>query len=277
MTNTRAVEDHYSQGQLLTRIEAGVRAAGKTPETVTIDDLAPVEEFHIGGRQATQDFIEQLDLSAAQHVLDVGCGIGGTSRFVASTCGCRVSGIDLTTEFVEAGKALCTWVGLEDRIDLHQGSALETGFDAGTFDAAFMLHVGMNIADKANLFAEVNRVLKPGGVFGVFDVMRTSDEPMQYPVPWATVADTSALATPQEYRNALTSAGFEITAERDRRDFATEFFDILRKRSEAAGGPPPLGLHIVMGETTPIKVGNMIENVASGRVSPVEMIARKTN
>jgi ubiquinone/menaquinone biosynthesis C-methylase UbiE len=275
MAEHDAVADHYSHGGLLDAILAGMRDIGKTPETITVDDLALVDEFHIGGRQASEEFIGQLDLSSDDHVLDVGCGLAGTSRFVASTCGCRVCGIDLTPEFIATARALCSWVGLADRIELHEGSALATPFEASTFDAAFMLHVGMNIEDKAGLFAEVWRVLRPGGVFGVYDVMRTSDDPLAYPVPWAAVADASALATPQEYRRALGDSGFEITNERDRREFATEFFDALRKRIEAAAGPPPLGTHIVMGANAAIKVRNMVENVAAGRISPVEIIARK--
>jgi len=277
MTNNDSVADHYSHGQLLDAIRAGVEATGKKPETVTIDDLAPVDEFHIGGRQATEDFIGQLGLTSNDHVLDVGCGLGGTSRFVASSIGCQVTGIDLTPDYITTGNALCSWVGLADFVDLRQGSALETGFEGSSFDAVFMLHVGMNIADKSGLFAEISRILKPGGVFGVYDIMRQSDDPLTYPVPWATVADTSALATPQEYQDALTGAGFEITHVRDRREFAADFFAALRKRTEAAEGPPPLGLHIVMGDNAAIKVRNMVENVAAGRVSPVEIIARKKN
>ncbi|MEK6236225.1 MAG: class I SAM-dependent methyltransferase, partial [Planctomycetales bacterium] len=198
-----------------------------------------------------------------------------TARFLASESGCKVTGIDLTPEFVETGRVLCSWVGLAERIELHCGSALATPFEADQFDAAVMLHVGMNIQDKASLFAEVNRVLKPGGVFGVYDVMRQNDDPLIYPVPWAMVPDASALGTPEEYRNALTSSGFEITTERDRGDFADEFFARLRKNMEASGGPPPLGLHILLGDDGPVKIRNMVENVTAGRVSPVEMIARK--
>jgi len=275
MAHDDAVTAHYSHGALLDAIRAGVAALGKAPETTTIDDLAAVDEFHIGGRQASEDFVAQLGLSSDHHVLDIGCGLGGTSRFVASLCGCRVSGVDLTPEFVETGQTLCRWVGLADRVELRQGSALAMEFESGRFDAAIMLHVGMNIEDKAGLFAEVHRVLRPGAVFGVYDIMRTGDEPLTYPVPWATVADTSFLIAPEDYRQVLAGAGFEVTAERNRRDFATAFFDALRKRSEAAGGPPPLGLHILFGEDAPIKIRNMVENVAAGRVAPVEMIARK--
>lgn len=277
MVDSDAVATHYSHGRLLDAILTGVRELGKTTETVTIDDLAPVDEFHIGGRRATEDFIGQLDLSSDDHVLDVGCGLGGTARFLACTRGCRVSGIDLTTEYIETGQALCSWVGLAERVDLRQGSALAMPFEAAQFDVAVMFHVGINIADKAGLFAEVNRVLRPGAVFGVYDIMRQSDDPLVYPTPWATVPDTSVLASPKDYRSALSVSGFEVTKERDRRDFATEFFDTLRKRIEAAGGPPPLGLHILFGETAAIKIQNMVGNVAAGRVAPVEMIARKVS
>jgi ubiquinone/menaquinone biosynthesis C-methylase UbiE len=275
MAKSDAVADHYTHGRLLDAILAGVTALGKTPQTLDIGDLAPVDEFHIGGRQATEDFVAQMGLSPEDHVLDVGCGIGGTARYLASTCGCRVTGLDLTPEFVEAGRVLCAWVGLGERVDLTQGSALAMPFEPARFDAVVMLHVGMNIADKAGLFAEVGRVLRPGATFGLYDIMRRNDEPLVYPVPWAAVPDTSALATPEDYRAVLAEAGFEVTKERDRREFAAEFFAALRERTEAAGGPPPLGLHILLGETAALKVRNMVDNVAAGRVSPVEMIARK--
>lgn len=275
MPESSAVADHYSHGQLTEAIRAGATKMGLTTESISIDDLAAVDEFHIGGRTATAELLGQLGLSSSHHVLDVGCGLGGTARFLASNSGCRVSGIDLTPEFVETGRILCSWVGLSDQIELHCGSALNMPFEASHFDAAVMLHVGMNIEDKAVLFEEVNRALRPGGLFGVYDIMRQSDEALVYPVPWAMDPDTSTLATPQQYRSALEDAGFEITAERDRRDFASDFFAELRKRMKAAEGPPPLGLHILLGDTAAIKIQNMVDNVTAGRISPVEMIARK--
>ena len=272
-----SVAAHYSYGQLLDRILSGVEAIGKTPESVTVDDLAPVDEFHIGGRQASEEFIDQLELSTDNHVLDVGCGIGGTSRFVASHFGCRVTGIDLTPEFVSTGQSLCDWVGLTGQVKLTQGDATEMPFSDESFDAAFMLHVGMNIANKIGLFEEVYRLIKPGTVFGVYDVMLTGDEELTYPVPWSTTPDTSALATQDQYIEALEQAGFDIINIRDRREFAAEFFAETRRRMEAAGGSPPLGVHIAMGESAPLKISNMVENIAAGRVSPVEIIASKVD
>jgi SAM-dependent methyltransferase len=275
MPEPHPVAEHYNHGQLLEAICQGVEALGKSPETVTVDDLAAADEFHIGGRQASEEFIAQLDLMADMHVLDVGCGIGGTSRFVADRFGCRVSGVDLTPEFVETGRVLCDWVGLNERVDLQLGSALNSPFAAESFDAAFMLHVGMNIADKAMLCQEVYRVLKPGGVFGIYDVMRKSNEPLVFPVPWSTTPDTNWLATPDEYQEHLRAAGFEITATRDRHAFAIEFFENVRRCAEESGALPPLGVHIAMSGDAPIKIRNMLDNLKANRLAPVEVIARK--
>jgi cyclopropane fatty-acyl-phospholipid synthase-like methyltransferase len=106
MPNQGDVSKHYTHGGLVEAIRVGIASLGKTAETVTVDDLAPVDEFHIGGRRASEEFLAQLGLSAQMHVLDVGCGLGGAARFVASRCGSRITGIDLTSEYVETGIAL---------------------------------------------------------------------------------------------------------------------------------------------------------------------------
>lgn len=275
MPTQQDVSQHYTHGDLVAAIRRGLGALGKTTDSVTVDDLAPVDEFHIGGRRASEDFLDQLELDGDRHALDIGCGLGGAARFAASRYGCQVTGIDLTPEYVETANEACGWVGLADRVRAQQGSALALPFADGSFDRAYMLHVGMNIADKAKLCSEVGRVLKGGSLFGIYDVMLTGDGELTYPVPWATTASSSAVAPPGEYRDALEKAGFAVVAERNRREFALAFFDQLRARTAAAGGPPPLGLHILMGRNTPEKVQNMIANIASGRIAPVELIARK--
>ena len=269
------VSEHYTHGGLVEAIRAGVTSLGKTPETVTIDDLAPIDEFHIGGRTASEDFLGQLGFTAAMHVLDVGCGLGGAARYVTNRYGSQVTGIDLTSEYVQAGNVLCQWVRLDQRVSLQHGSALAMPFGDRTFDSAYMLHVGMNISAKENLASEVARVLQPDATFGIYDVMRTGPGELAFPVPWAATPDLSAVSEPEQYKNALEKAGFRVTAERNRRDFALQFFTELGAKTAAAGGPPPLGLHVLMGRTTPEKVQNMIANIAEGRIAPVELIARK--
>lgn len=240
-----------------------------------MDDLAPVDEFHIGGRAATRAFLDQMSIAADESVLDVGCGIGGACRYAAQEYGCRMTGVDLTSEYVETGTALCRWLGQESRINLIQGNVFDLSFSDASFDKAFMLHVGMNISDKMALAREVWRVLKPGAVFGIYDVMKIDDGPIAFPVPWATVPETSALASTEDYKHALAASGFEIVTERNRRDFALEFFEAMKGRLAAAGGPPPLGLHLIMGSDAPAKIQNMVSNIARGSIAPVELIARK--
>jgi SAM-dependent methyltransferase len=276
MPDVDIVSNHYTHGSLLDAIRAGVEGLGKSPDTVSVHDLGPVEEFHIGGRVATESFLDQLDLSSDHHVLDVGCGLGGASRFVAQRYGSRVTGIDLTHEYIETGRVLCSWLGLEHRVALDQGTATAMSYPDGTFDKAYMMHVGMNIADKQRLVSELHRVLRPGGYLGIYDVMRVGDGDLTFPVPWAASADASAVASPDEYKNALKAAGFQITAERNRRAFALDFFARLQAGAATAKGPPPLGLHILMGETAAMKVRNMIENISENRLAPVELIAEKS-
>jgi ubiquinone/menaquinone biosynthesis C-methylase UbiE len=181
----------------------------------------------------------------------------------------------LTPEFIDTAKVICGWVGLDNRVSLHLGSALAMPFADRVFDCAYMLHVGMNISDKAKLCSEVSRVLQPNSLFGIYDVMRIGDGELAYPVHWARAAAESAVAKPAQYREALEKAGFIVIAERNRRDFALAQYDQLRAKTAAAENPPPLGLHILMGSSTPDFVQNMIENVSAGRIAPVELIGRK--
>ena len=275
MPDTLVVTNHYTHGELIDAIRDGVEKIGKSIEEVDIDDLAPVDEFHIGGRIATETFLDQLSISDDHHVLDVGCGLGGGSRFASKRYGCRVTGVDLTPEYVKAGNEICEWVGLNTRIQLKVEDATSLPHLDDAFDRAYMMHVGMNIADKESLALELYRVIRPGGKVGIYDVMQMNEGDLVFPVPWATQASGSSVSSPATYQSALESAGFNIVAQRNRREFALEFFDQLKGKVDAAGGPPPLGLHILMGETAPVKVRNMIENISRNLIAPVEIIAEK--
>ena len=269
----QAVARHYAHGSLEETILNALAAAGKDVNRLAPKDLAPVDEFHVGGRQATIAFAEQFGLRPGMRLLDIGCGLGGAARYFANEHGCQVTGIDLSGEYVAVANALAALVGLGERVSCRQGSALALPFAPGSFDGAYMLHVGMNIEDKSRLFAEVRRVLAPSGLFGIYDVMRLADGELSYPVPWASGTESSFVADAASYRRLLEAAGFDVLQERDRRDFALEVFAQMRARG-AAGAPAPLGLHIVMGASAGQKVKNMMGDITAGLIAPTEMFCR---
>ena len=273
MTDPNDIAEHYQSGHLLGRISDGCAALGLSPP-IPHDALAPVDEFHIGGRLATEPFVKALALTPESWVVDFGCGLGGPARYVAATTGAHVTGIDLTAEFVETGRILTEWTGLSDRVQLIEGSVLDMPLDPGSMDAAYMIHVGMNIADKAGIMQEAKRVLKPGGVFAIYDVMQVGEGHMDYPAPWASSSEQSALASPQVYEEALKSVGFELTDRIDRTAFAKQFFADLAAAQSRSDGPPPLGLHLIMGGDTALKVQNMVRNIEHGLIAPTEIHAR---
>lgn len=273
MTNPAEVAHHYHSGHLLSRISEGCKTLNLTPP-IPHEALALVDEFHIGGRLATKPFVEAMNLSPDSRVVDFGCGLGGPARYVAAATGAHVTGVDLTSEFVETGRALTDWSGLSDRVNLIEGSVLDLPLDDNTMDAAYMIHVGMNIADKPGIAREAQRVLKPGGIFAIYDVMQIGEGDMDYPAPWASSPDQSALASPETYESALTSAGFEITQKVDRTGFAKQFFADLAAAQSRADGPPPLGLHLIMGDNTAQKVQHMVRNIERGLIAPIEIHAR---
>jgi SAM-dependent methyltransferase len=276
MTVERDLTQHYHHGALEAALLKAVVAAGKDPNKLTADDLAPADEFHIGGRQATVDFANALAPAAGAHVLDIGAGLGGPSRYFAQTFGCRVSGVDLSEEYVAVARSLSRRVGLEDRVDYRQASALQMPYADATFDAAYMQHVGMNIADKRRLFREVRRVLKPGGSFGIYDIMRTDGAPLKFPLPWSSSAETSFVEAPTDYRAALSSEGFAVVEERDRGQFALDFYRAMKTKAAASGGPPALGLHVIIGPAAPERLGNMIALIERGTIAPVQIVCRRT-
>ncbi len=275
----QAVSQHYTSGNLLSLIMQGLEETGVSVEAVGPDDLAAVEEFHIGGREATAWAVDNMSLEPSHQVLDIGCGIGGAARYIAHQTGCAVTGIDLTDEFVKTGQELNRLTGLAGKVTLQTASALDLPFPDQAFDAAITLHAAMNIADRDRLYAEAGRVLRPGAVFCIYDVMKQSEEPLAYPVPWAESAQTSYLTTPAEMEPLLEQAGFVIRSLEDRRDFALNFFEksLAAMQERMKTGRSALSLNLVMGESAPLKFRNMLENIQQGCISPVQIIAEKAS
>lgn len=269
----RQVAAHYARKDIEAAIIGALRNAGRPVEPLDPNDLAAVDEFHFGWAPVTAELAKDAGFTASMHVLDIGSGIGGPARHFARACGCRVTGVDLTEEFVQAAEALTRRCGQSDRVSFRVGSALALPFADAAFDGATLMHVGMNIADKVKLFGEARRVLKDGAAFVVYDVMRMGEAAPSFPVPWAATPDTSFLEPPATYRRLLQDAGFRVEAEKDRAAFGLDLFAKMRAKAEK-GELPPVGLQILLGAVTQESLGNGIGAVQKGLIAPVEMIAR---
>jgi ubiquinone/menaquinone biosynthesis C-methylase UbiE len=273
MTTEQQVAKHYSSGKLEQNLLAALTAAGKDIDKLKSEDLSGVDEMHLGGRLATIELAKDLGLVKDMQMLDVGSGLGGPARYFAEFRGCRVTGIDLTEEFVAVAKMITRRCGLGERATFKQASALDLPFADASFDAATMIHVGMNISDKAKVFGEVRRVVKKGGRFGVYDIMGMGAGELPFPMPWAAGSATSFVEPPETYRTLLKQAGFTLEAEHNRREFCMNIFKEMRERM-AKEGPSPLGAHIIMGDGAKERLDNVKNVLEKGAIAPIAMIAR---
>ena len=268
------IQNHYTVTDLGQSILDTLAKAGRDPSRLTPEDLAPIDEFHIRGRAATLDLARAAKINRAMTVLDVGSGLGGPARALASEYGCHVTGIDLTEEYCRVARMLSDLLGLSQLLHFQQGDALNLPFQTASFDAVWTEHVAMNIADKARLYGEMFRVLKPGGTLAIYDILRGSTVPVHFPVPWARTSETSFLASPEELRTYLTEAGFQVTDWVDTTETGKAWFVALAERIQRVG-LPPLSFALLMGADFSTMAQNQRRNLEDGRIVLAQVVATK--
>jgi sarcosine/dimethylglycine N-methyltransferase len=259
--------DQYTLGDLQVRIAGALRAAGKDLDALTPADVAPFEHFHSLGILGTIGLLSLAGVRAGERVLDAGAGVGGTARLLAAQHDCDVVAVDVTPEYCEVARWLDGLVGLDAKIDVIEGDVTRLPLPDASFDLVVSQHVQMNIADKAALYAEARRVLRPGGRLALWDVTAGPVQPIRLPVPWADTPDRSHLATPGELRELLAAAGLTTTAFNDLTDFAvqamTPVFD---------APPDPLGLQLVVPDIAE-KGRAILTNANENRLRLVQAVA----
>ncbi|MFM0004381.1 MULTISPECIES: SAM-dependent methyltransferase [Paraburkholderia] len=255
------VRDHYYATGLTDRLKIALAVFGPEDQQLTPQQLGALDQFHTRGLAATAELAKLAGITADMAVLDVGSGVGGPARFLAATYGCRVTGIDLSEPFVDAARYLTRRTGQSEQVSFHAASALDLPLDGSRFDAVLLQHVAMNIAERARLYREIRRVLKPSGRFATFDVVANGSEPY-YPVPWARTSTTSFLLTADATREAIEQAGFRTLASQNDTDAAKAWFTQLR----ASGPPPSPNLGVVMGPDFAQLSTNLARNLLEGRL-----------
>lgn len=268
------IADHWGRGDVYGRIIDAMKLAGISPDTVTVEQLAPVDHFHARGFPATVELANQLPIKKGQHLVDIGCGIGGPARYIAKRFDCRVSGVDITPAFVEAANKLSALVGMDGAVDVKLGDGHELPYADEVFDGGFTQHVTMNVVDRHKFFAEAFRVLKPGAFFALTEYGSGTKGQPHYPCPWSEDGTGAFLVAPAETKRHLKDAGFEgVKIE----DTGEKYLAGYKKAMELAakGEQPAFGTHILLGETAPAKTMNAARNIEEARTHPIQVICRK--
>ena len=269
------IQGHYNRQDLGEAILAALTAAGKDINNLKLADLAPIDEFHIRGSEATRELASQVNLNSTHKVLDVGSGVGGASRYLASEYGCQVTGLDLTDEYCRVAQSLADRLGLASRVTYRQGSALDMPFEDNSFDVVWTQHATMNIADKPKLYSEIARVLRPNGYFAMYDILAGPESPLYYPVPWAPDPSISFLTTPDALRELLEAGGLHILNWRDTSEIGRVWFKELSAKMQQQGGTPALGFHILLGPDFRVMAQNQVRNLNENRIVLIECVAQK--
>ena len=275
MNTDREVAAHYSRGSLLSRLNAALTEDGVDPDHPSMDALAPYDQFHGRGLEATLEIAGLMQAGPADHILDIGSGIGGPARYFANRFGCRVTGIDLTPEFCDVARHLTRLLNLEDRITFEVGDALAMPFANASFDGAYSMNVSMNIADKSAFYREIRRVLKPGAWLVLSEIAKGDGGELDYPTPWASSARTSFLSTPEETRRGLSGAGFDVIRLHSTLEEARAYSARARAMVERGEKPPHRAVMLIHGEIATPALANTSRGLLEGRIVPIEVLSRK--
>jgi sarcosine/dimethylglycine N-methyltransferase len=261
------LEAHYSARDIEARILAAVRAAGLNPEQrISPKELGALDHFHTGGVSASLELLELAQIRAEDRVLDIGAGLAGPARLLASSLGCRVDCVELSPDYCAGAALLNRLTGLDDRIAMHEGSALDLPFPDDSFDAVWMQNVGMNIADKRKLYAEIHRVLKPDGRFAFQEMAAGETATSYFPLPWATDPSDSFLVSAEEMCSLLAETGFVAEVFED-----TSEAHLSRTVVSAAPGQLSLGVFV---DNLAQKAGNARRSLQEGQIRLVRGVFR---
>jgi len=266
------LNEHYGRERIGAAILEGLRAAGKDPEALVPDDLAPVDHFHIRGKEATLALAHLAGVERTMHVLDVGGGLGGAARTLAHEFGCRVTVLDFTEEYCRVGEDLTRRARLQDRVTFRHGDALAMPFAAENFDLVWTQHSSMNIDDKEHLYREVHRVLRRRGRLALHEILAGPNVPIHFPVPWARDAALSFLRPAAAVRGLLRDLGFREVAWVDVSAPSLEWFRARAAATKAASAPPPLGLHLLLGADFGPMFRNQILNLEEARIVVIKAV-----
>jgi ubiquinone/menaquinone biosynthesis C-methylase UbiE len=274
MSEEQSISDHWGTGDVYSKIIETMKAAGIDPETVTVEQLAPVDHFHARGFPATIELADALPIEAGHRLVDIGCGIGGPARYLAKRFRCKVDGLDITAPFVDAGNKLTALVGMQDCVAIEHGDGQKLPYAAAKFDGGYAQHVTMNIPDRGAFFDEACRVLKPGAFFALTEHGLGERGEPHHPLPWSEDGSGAYLMRPEDTVATLERSGFsDIKVTDTGQKYLQGYLRAIELAKE--GEAPIFGVHILLGQLAPQIVRNAARNIEESRTHPVQIICRK--
>ena len=274
MADKDSLSDHWGKEDLYEKIVSALTDSGKSLDAISIEDLAPVDHFHARGFPATVELADQLPIKAGDLLVDIGCGIGGPARYLSDRFNCQVSGVDITESFIEVANKLTALLRMEDQVTIDLGDGNQLPYRDGIFDGGYAQHVTMNVPDRHRFFAEAYRVLKPGGFFALSEHGLGPKKNPHHPLPWSADGSNEYLVTPEDTIRILEETGFtdiqvEATGEK--------YLGAYQRAMELAAQDklPALGVHILLGKSSPEIVKNAARNIEEKRTYPIQLVCKK--
>ena len=273
-SNKFLTESPYTSTNLFPTILKALKATGKDINNLTIKDLVPVDAFHIRGIEATKELTSLIEIKPDYKILDIGCGIGGSVRLLASKYECFATGVDITEEYCKAAIELSKLLNLEDKTDFYHADAIDLPFENKSFNIVWSEHVQMNVENKQKFYQEIYRVLKSGGKLIFYDVFKGKGDEIFYPVPWANDSSIDFLTEQNETKYLIGSLDFKINYWEDKTDLSKNWFSAMVAKVKNRE-PSQLGLHLVMGKNANEKFQNMVRNLNEGNITVAQAVVEK--
>lgn len=272
MADVGAVAGHYTSGTIWDRLVEALVDDGVDPDSPTVTQLAPYDQFHGRGLEATEELADSIEIATSDRILDVGSGLGGPARYLADRFGCHVDGVDLTSEFCEVAERLCALTSLDDQVTIHHASGLDMPFEDESFDGVYSMNVSMNIADRYGLYREIHRVLRPGGWLVLSELAQgPNTAELNFPVPWAATAEESFLTTPERTCELLEACGFTVSECTDSTAATRDYGARARALVEQGHKPPHRAVGLVHPEMARIALANSGAGTQAQQLVPIEI------